>query len=148
MKYSMWFRHFFPSTSLDLNSNTLVIFQERILLWNRQCSKYVDWKGVFSCWLSWNKVFSDIHLFVYAVYAPVYTVAHKCNGETKSHGKTNFNSRHNKINLQSNERSRQNIINSQQNNINSRQNNISSRQNTINSRQNKQNSFFPGPFRQ
>ena len=24
------------------------------------------------------------------------TVAQKCNGETKSHGKTNFNSRHNK----------------------------------------------------
>ena len=65
------------------------------------------------------------------------TVAHKCNGETKSHGKTNFNSRHNKINLQSNETSRQNKINSRQNNINSRQNKISSRQNTINSRQNK-----------
>ena len=72
------------------------------------------------------------------------TVAHKCNGETKSHGKTNFNSRHNKINLQSNETSRQNKINSrqdkinsQQNNINSWQNKISSRQNTINSQQNK-----------
>ena len=38
--------------------------------------------------------------------------AHKCNGETKSHGKTNFNSRHNKINLQSNETSRQNKTNS------------------------------------
>ena len=48
----------------------------------------------------------------------VDTVAHKCNGETKSHGKTNFNSRHNKINLQSNETSRQNKINSRQNNIN------------------------------
>ena len=46
------------------------------------------------------------------------TVAHKCNGETKSHGKTNFNSRHNKINLQSNETSRQNKTNSRQNNIN------------------------------
>ena len=65
------------------------------------------------------------------------TVAHKCNGETKSHGKTHFNSRHNRINLQSNETSRQNKINSRQNNINSRQNKISSRQNTINSRQNK-----------
>ena len=51
-------------------------------------------------------------------------VVHKCNGETKSHGKTNFNSRHNKINLQPNETSRQNKINSRQNKINSRQNNI------------------------
>ena len=67
----------------------------------------------------------------------ITTVAHKCNGETKSHGKTHFNSRHHKINLQSNETSRQNKINSRQNNINSRQNKISSRQNTINSRQNK-----------
>ena len=39
---------------------------------------------------------------------PSCTVAHKCNGETKRHGETNFNSRHNKINLQSNETSRQN----------------------------------------
>ena len=64
------------------------------------------------------------------------TVAHKCNGETKSHGKTNVNSRHNKINLQSNETSRQNKTNSLQNNINWRQNKINSRQNKINSRQN------------
>ena len=70
----------------------------------------------------------------------IHTVAHKCNGETKSHGKTNFNSRHNKINLQSNETSRQNKTNSRQNNINWRQNKISSRQNKINSRQNKINS--------
>ena len=68
------------------------------------------------------------------------TVAHKCNGETKSHGKTHFNSRHNKINLQSNETSRQNKINSRQNNINSRRNNINSRQNKISSRQNTINS--------
>ena len=65
------------------------------------------------------------------------TVAHKCNGETKSHGKSNFNSRHNKINLQSNETSGQNKTNSRQNNINSRQNNINSRQNKISSRQNE-----------
>ena len=63
------------------------------------------------------------------IYQQHLTVAHKCNGETKSHGKTNFNSRHNKINLQSKETSRQNKTNSRQNNINSRQNKISSRQN-------------------
>ena len=72
-----------------------------------------------------------------ALCQPSPTVAHKCNGETKSHGKTNFNSRFNKINLQSNETSRENKTNSRQNNINSRQNNINSRQNKINSRQNK-----------
>ena len=72
------------------------------------------------------------------------TVAHKCNGKTKSHCKTKFSSRYNKINLQSNETSRQNKINSRKNNINSRQNtinlgqnNIDLLQNTINSRQNK-----------
>ena len=58
----------------------------------------------------------------------------------KSRGKTNFNSRHNKINLQAHETSRQNKTNSRQNNINSRQNKMNSRQNKISSRQNTINS--------
>ena len=40
----LWRYHFLSPTSLDLNSNTLVIFQACILLWNRQCWKYLDWK--------------------------------------------------------------------------------------------------------
>ena len=55
MKYSLWFCHFFPPASLNLNFCTLVIFLTGIL----PVLKISRLKTILSCWLWWNKVFSD-----------------------------------------------------------------------------------------